>query len=74
MIKRATVLSEKIIDLDDIYLNSPPSIGKIVPARPRSDADLGLCHGKNHQFNSDKTIHRALESSPSVKGVPASTK
>ena len=32
VIQRATVLSSnKIIDLDDIYLNSSPSIGKIVP-------------------------------------------
>ncbi len=41
VIQRATVLSSnKIIDLDDIYLNSSPSIGKIVPALETTTHEL----------------------------------
>ena len=41
VIQRATVLSSnKIIDLDDIYLNSSPSIGKIIPSFETTTPEL----------------------------------
>jgi len=41
VIQRATVLSNnRIIDLDDIYLNSSPSIGKIIPSLETKTPEL----------------------------------
>jgi len=41
VIQRATVLSNnRIIDLDDIYLNSSPSIGKIIPTLETKTPEL----------------------------------
>jgi DNA-binding NtrC family response regulator len=41
VIQRATVLSSnKVIDLDDIYLNSSPSIGKIIPSFETTTPEL----------------------------------